>query len=378
MLPYLVGSHIYKIMATRAKNLAKYSELQAILGKELPINAARLKFVVLLIVALIKVQSVNFERLAQVFDNPVRLNSNLRRIQRFFAGFQLDSDLVARLLYKLIPFSGPYALTLDRTNWKFGQTNINILVLGVIYKGISLPILWTFLGDKRGNSNQEERIALMQRFIGLFGVKMIEFLTADREFLGHVWWQFLIDHQIAFFIRMRENIKVSIPRKAEVKVCWLFHHLPLNTTYFYPKMVKVGENLVYLSAMRYLNEQGRVEYLIVASFHKTDQALEFYRQRWQIETMFRAFKTAGFNLQATHLSHYERLDKLLMLVALAFVWAYKVGIYQHNEVKKLLIKKHGRLEKSFFAYGLETLAQALLNAFDEIIRLLTKPFLSCT
>jgi hypothetical protein len=365
-------------MATQAKKLAKYSELQDILGKELPINAARIKFIVLLMTALIKVQSVNFERLAQGFDNPIVLSSNLRRIQRFFASFSLESDLIARLLFKLIPFKGPYRLTLDRTNWKFGQTNINILVLGVIFLGVSIPLLWTFLGDKRGNSDQKERIELMQRFIRLFGLGAIEFLTADREFIGDIWWQFLIDHKIPFFIRMRENMKVYIPHKGEVKAFWLFHNLPLNTAYHYPKIVQIKGNWVYLSGMKYVNQKGNIEYLIVASYDKPCQALEFYKQRWQIETMFKAFKTAGFNLESTHLTDYDRLDKLLMLVALAFVWAYKVGIYQHKNIKQLKIKKHGRLEKSFFAYGLETLAQALLNAFVEAIHKLTLPFLSCT
>ena len=365
-------------MATQAKKLAKYSELQDILGKELPINAARIKFIVLLMTALIKVQSVNFERLAQGFDNPVGLSSSLRRIQRFFASFSLESDLIARLLFKLIPFEGPYRLTLDRTNWKFGQTNINILVLGVIYQGVAFPLLWTFLGDKRGNSDQKERIDLMERFIRLFGKPSIEFLTADREFVGDIWWKFLIDYQISFFIRMRENMKVYIPHKGEVKAFWLFHNLPLNTAYHYPKIVQVKGNWVFLSGMKYVNQKGNIEYLIVASYDRPTLALEFYKQRWQIETMFKAFKTAGFNLESTHLTEYERLDKLLMLVALAFVWAYKVGIYQHNNIKKLKIKKHGRLEKSFFAYGLELLAQALLNAFDNIILKLTLPFLSCT
>jgi hypothetical protein len=35
-------------MANQAKNLAKYSDLQEQLGNELPINAARVKFIVLL------------------------------------------------------------------------------------------------------------------------------------------------------------------------------------------------------------------------------------------------------------------------------------------------------------------------------------------
>lgn len=272
-------------MATKAKKLAKYSELQEILSKELPINAARIKFIVLLMMALLKVQSVNFERLAQGFDNPIALSSNLRRIQRFFASFSLESDLIACLLFKLIPFKGPYGLTLDRTNWKFGQTNINILVLEIIYQGVAFPILWTFLGDKRGNSDQHVRIELMQRFLRLFGKESIDFLTADREFIGESWWKFLIDHQICFFIRMRENMKVHLPSKREVKAFWLFHNLPLNTACSYPKIVQINGNGVYLSAIRYFNQKGNIEYLIVASYNHPILALASYKQRWQIETI---------------------------------------------------------------------------------------------
>jgi hypothetical protein len=365
-------------MANQAKKLAKYSDLQEQLGNELPINAARIKFIVLLITALIKVQSVNFERLSQGFDNDVELSSNLRRIQRFFASFDLNSDLIARLLFKILPFSGPYGLTLDRTNWKYGQTNINILVLGVVYKGLSLPILWTFLGDKRGNSDQLERIALLQRFIDLFGIAAIDFLTADREFVGQQWWSFLIGHKIRFFIRLRANMHVTVPHKGTVKAFWLFNSLALNTAFFYPKIVQINGNWVYLSGMKFVNDKGKIEFLIVASFQKTDDALVYYKQRWQIETMFKAFKTTGFNLEQTHLTDYKKLDKLLMLTALAFVWAYKVGIYRDKEIKNIKIKKHGRLAKSLFTYGLEWLAQCLLNSFNKKTKKVTAIFLSCT
>ena len=94
--------------------------------------------------------------------------------------------------------------------------------------------------------------------------------------------------------------------------------------------------------------------------------------------MFRAFKTAGFNMEDTHLTEYKRLDKLLMLIALAFVWAYKVGIFRNDTVKTLKIKKHGRLEKSLFAYGLEWLAHAFINAFQNLMQKLSFAFLSCT
>jgi hypothetical protein len=365
-------------MATKAKKLAKYGDFQEILSKELPINAARVKFIVLLITSLLKVQSVNFERLAQGIDNEVDLGSNLRRIQRFFASFQLDGDLVARLLFKLLPISGPLRLSLDRTNWKFGQRNINILAIGVIYKGLSLPILWSFLGDKRGNSSQKERIDLVKRFIRLFGVESIESITADREFVGKDWWNFLIDQKIRFFIRLRANMYVKLPRKGEIKASWMFQSLPLNTFYQHDKIVQIGGCEVYISGMKFVNQKGQLEFLIIASFDKTPDILEFYKERWQIETMFKAFKTAGFNLESTHLTDYERLDRLLMIVSLAFLWAYKTGIYREKTFKPIKIKKHGRPAKSIFSYGLDWLAQVLINGFTKLIETLSAAFLSCT
>jgi hypothetical protein len=69
---------------------------------------------------------------------------------------------------------------------------------------------------------------------------------------------------------------------------------------------------------------------------------------------------------------------LLMITALAFYWAYITGIYRNQEIKPIKIKKHGRPEKSVFAYGLEYLAFALVNSIQTIIQKLSTTFLSCT
>lgn len=367
-------------MASKVKKLSKYNDLQVILQNELRINSTRVKFIVLVIMSLLKVQTVNYQRLAEGFDNDVKVSSNLRRIQRFFAHFDLDSDLIARLLYKMLPIKGTLKLSLDRTNWKFGQININILVLGVIYDGVALPILWSFLGDKRGNSDQEERKTLITRFIRLFGAENIEFITADREFIGDEWWAFLEFHKIRFFIRIRENFQVFVPGKGMIKAYWLFNYFQLNTAYTHPKIVKIGSCWAYLSGLKFINDKGKIEFLIVANLLKKDScsALENYKLRWQIETMFKAFKSSGFNLEDTHLSDYQRLNKVLLIVSIAFIWAYKIGIYRQNNIKKIEIKKHGRRAKSIFNYGLEILAQAIINSFSKKIKIFSLLFLSCT
>jgi len=43
-----------------------------------------------------------------------------KRIQRLFRTFPLDFSTVARFIVRQLP-DGQYLLTLDRTNWKFGQ-----------------------------------------------------------------------------------------------------------------------------------------------------------------------------------------------------------------------------------------------------------------
>ncbi len=87
-------------------------------------------------------------------------------------------------------------LTLDRTNWKWGKRNINILMLAIVYRGIAIPILWTLL-NKRGNSDTKERIALIQRFIAIFKDRIVN-VFADREFIGEQWFTWLIEQDINF------------------------------------------------------------------------------------------------------------------------------------------------------------------------------------
>jgi len=92
-------------------------------------NLARIKFFGLFICALCRVQTDCFEKIDASFDADVRVDSSLRRIQRFMPDYLLGNNLVDSFVFALLLHEPPYRLALDRTKWKFGTTNINVLVL---------------------------------------------------------------------------------------------------------------------------------------------------------------------------------------------------------------------------------------------------------
>jgi hypothetical protein len=95
-------------------------------------NLACIKFFGLFISALCNIKTVFFERLAGSFNSDARIDSSLRRIQRFRSEYVLDTDFVSRFVFALLPYKPSYRLVLDWTNWKYGSKDINVLMLAVI------------------------------------------------------------------------------------------------------------------------------------------------------------------------------------------------------------------------------------------------------
>ena len=364
-----------KNTSLEGKDSALISVLQGHFKGEL--SLPRVKLICLYITALCKIKTINYDRLASAFDTKAAKNSSYRRIQRFMKEFDFPMKLVSMLIFNLLPFKSDLVLVLDRTNWKFGTKNINILMLGISYKNVAFPLMFKML-DKRGNSDTEERIELIKKYIEWFGRETIDCLLADREFVGNEWLAFLNENNIRYYIRIRNNFNIySYQKQKEIKAFWLFNNLKVGEFYHYPKIVELHGQRCYLSGSKTIDREGKIEFLILVSFNKPEQAMAYYKQRWQIETLFRGLKSSGFNIEDTHVTELERLEKLFMLTMIAFVWCYKIGDYIDQNLKQIKIKKHGRRAISVFKYGLDFLLKFLLTGFNTLDYSLFS-FLSCT
>lgn len=246
-------------------------------------------------------------------------------------------------------------LSMDRTNWQWGKADINILMLSVVYKGIAFPVLWSLL-DKAGNSNTTERIVLLQRFVNRFGKDRIAGVLGDREFIGNEWFAWLRKESIPFCMRIKKNMLTTNSRGVIVYAEDLFRDLQVGQQRRLSDSRKLWEQMVYLSALRLTDG----ELLIVATDALMADPIAHYGKRWQIETLFGCLKSKGFHFEDTHIVNPARINKLLVLLSVAFCWAHKVGEWRHEE-KPIKIKKHGRQSQSLFRYGLDYLSDVFMN-----------------
>lgn len=347
----------------------KHTRLMAELkASGLKLHRSRLEFLSLLMIAVVQAKTVNLASLVGLMEGKAQADSFYRRAQRFFQMTCLPDEVVLRYALRLHP-QKRYSLCLDRTNWKFGKLDINILTLAYTHKGIAVPLLWCLL-PKVGNSDTQERITLLERLLKLLPVDQFEVLLADREFIGGGWFAYLCEQNIPFVIRVRKNALGD----GWFHLFGFFQHLPIGEHKLLKQRYCIFGVELGVAGARLADG----EYIIVVTNGNPKRALASYAKRWQIECLFKALKSSGFDFEATHLRHLDRISTLLVVVSLAFLWALKVGEFAHQR-KPVPIKSHGRKKKSLFRTGLDYLRHVLTNSvtkkydLDTCFRLL-----SCT
>jgi hypothetical protein len=248
--------------------------LQAHLGW----HGARLTFLAMFLTALFRVKPVNFTELATAFPSSVQSASSYKRLQRFFRDFELDYGSWTKFIVRLLTIPQPWTLSLDRTNWEFGGTVHNILMWGVVYQGVAIPLLWWML-DQAGNSNTTERITLVEELLALFPEVKIADLMADRECIGTDWFAYLLGHpNRPFRIRIRESEKLWDGRQARTGQR-LFQPLRGGESQVLRHRRRLWGHWVYVAALRL--EDG--DWLIVVTNHAPKSAIADYAKRWGIE-----------------------------------------------------------------------------------------------
>jgi len=338
-------------------------------------HGQRMNMMSKLILAILQMGTVNFAKLALVINSQVKVSSNFKRIQRFMKQYCFDQSSFVNFAWERYANRGSWvALSMDRTNWKFGRSNINILTIGISWQGTAIPLVWKLL-DKRGNSNVAERQELLDELLGILPAEehgKIRYLLMDREFGSEAWITALKERSIGFIIRIKANAKVRKPGHSKEKAAKSLFGCPRFRSL--RKQRAVFNHRLYIGGYKC----GAREYLILVSDTPLKHQGRLYAERWGIEVFFGCCKRRGFNFEDTHLSKLERVNTLVYLLGIAFIWAHGTGEIKTRAGKRPPIKRVGERRTrlfSTFRVGLDHLRHRLLNFLGLEAEI---GFLSCT
>ncbi|STY26235.1 transposase [Legionella taurinensis] len=336
------------------------SELSGILSQRLNWHKSRIDCFAQMLLALFMVRSVNLSEIAVAMDGDrASIDSRYKRVYRFFSKFEVDFTWIARWIYSLF-FNKAHKvyLAIDRTNWYWGKAKINVFMLSICYEGIAIPIFWRLL-KKAGSTTGKEQIELLSRFINTFGKESIQGILGDREFPNKALIAWLVAENIPFYLRIKGNVDVCIGKKKFKASAQLFSHLaPYQHQVFGMKVHVFGHSL-YLAG----SKNSREDLMIVITNQPPKNAIACYLRRWEIETLFASLKTKGWRFEDTRVIEPKRIEKLLVLLALGFVWAHRIGEWKAS-IKPIPLKKlrnQKRPKNSFFRLGLDHLRDLLTN-----------------
>jgi hypothetical protein len=243
-------------------------------------------------------------------------------------------------------------------------------------------------------------------------------LVSDREFISAAWLRRLHAESIPFAIRLRSDRRIARWPGASASGASSSGASALPARLFARPILTTEERVLHrvrpnedspeddssegdLSetnscrslqpvdvAMKRTHLPGTSDPFVILAVWKTDpsHAIDLYRRRWSIETLFAALKPHGFDLEQTHLTAPGHIKRLIGFVALAFVWARLVGEPPTQFKGPPRRKNHVRRQRSRFRYVLDRLQRILTTprlqptAFFECLRLLRSPtvFLSCS
>jgi len=350
-------------------NPQQIEQLSNIIKQNVTIDKRNIENLLDFLISMLQAKDINLGNMVDYSrrHNEIQENSIYKNYQRLVHNCPITENELAQLMIKLLDMPDTKRiLSMDRTNWKFGEEDINILMLSINMHGTAIPIFWIEL-DTNGCSDTEKRKQLVNKFIGLFGKEKIAYLLADREFVGNDWFDYLFEKDINFVIRLKCNTRVEYAGKS-IRLDALFKNLHDDQPNY--RKAKLNGKTMHLEATMSKDN----EFVVVVSNHMNNQdLLIIYRIRWGIECMFKHFKSQGFKFENTHFTKKERIRNLIKLLAVGFAICYFIGLIQ-NSIKKILIKNHGYKLKSYFSVGLSSLVRLLTSGLRVFYKILSIVF----
>jgi hypothetical protein len=277
----------------------------------------------LLVATMLQVRSANLMDVAACLPRPAeRLDSRYQWIKRFLANTPVVSEAVMapygrEVLTRLSAQGQTVVLLID-------QTPVNerhqAVMVAVRLGGRALPLTWRVKETQGAIGFAEQREAL-QAVARLLPTGIRPVLIGDRFYGSPDLIGWCCEQGWDWRLRLKQNLLV-FEQGGETTLAACFDRGEHQLRGIELTKTRVRTNVAMV------HEAGHPEPWIIALSQTPSVHTAFdYGLRWGIEAMFSDFKTRGFGLEDSQIRLAGRLDRLILIMALALFWAVSTGMW---------------------------------------------------
>ena len=229
----------------------------------------------------------------------------------------------------------------------------------------AIPIAWTIVEGEGlvKVTKLKNMLEKVDKFLKKH-VKRVIFL-ADAGFRDCDWAQLCLKLGWNYGIRVACNTYITMTNGTSDR---LDNLVPENCNRYFQNglLTREAKLQTNVSVTWTTNQKGELEMVAIITDQIACRArLREYSCRMSIEQSFRDDKSGGFDLAHTRLQHAQRIDHLLLAIAIATLWCHELGEFvleQGNSSRCQVDPAHKR-NLSLFQLGLRWLKRWLATGF---------------
>lgn len=324
-----------------------------------------------IVVGIVQADSIALSKIATFVPGKAEAESRVTTIRRWLKNFRIDVWKLYRpiLEHVLHNWSTVEATIVLDGVMVFGD-RLQIFRLSLVHGCRAIPLVWKVIPGKGLTEVQSLETVLTQAADFLRPrVKRVRFL-ADRGFRDCDWAELCVQLGWHYGIRIPCNTTITLKNGQQKRVDALGVK-PGQRRYFQNVLLTREQKWrAHLSVTWTEGDaQNLPELLAVISDERACHArLREYGLRMDIEQSFRDDKSGGFDIEHTRLQHPERLERLLLAVAIATLWCHELGefVLDQGEACRREIDPGTERELSIFQLGLRWLKRCVATAMQRL------------
>jgi hypothetical protein len=323
-----------------------------------------LQTLALLVNGLVACGHTHLSKLARKAPLTTKIESRLARLKRWLSNPKITPELYwqpfATVLIQKLVFERKQ-LTLVMDSSVVGRDCL-ALVIGVVYGGRSLPLAWSVVKGKKGHLPQTCHVSLLAKLTALIPKQVQITFLGDGEFDGTHLQQVLEEAGWHYVLRTAKSSQLLLSGTGKWQNYADFE-LKRGEQASLRGVGFSGEGYGYgrLLAVGYWDKRFDEPLYLISNLAEPTRALAAYSLRYRIETLFSDQKTRGFRLNQSHLACPERLERLLIGLALAAWWLTYLGTIANLRGWDKVLHRSERSDLSLLQLGWRLLDEWLMR-----------------